>query len=89
LLAAIRYPIDPGHLDAQEEIIQIIASTLIVALPTFSTPLSGSAQQTRAPAGSDATIDVRLSSFAFHPENLRLKAGVPLRLRLVNDGSGA
>jgi plastocyanin len=88
LLAAIRYPTDHGHLDAQEEIMRIIASTLIIALAAFSTPLSGSAQQTRAPAGGDATIEVRLSSFAFDPENLRLKAGVPIRLRLVNDGSG-
>jgi uncharacterized cupredoxin-like copper-binding protein len=35
------------------------------------------------------TVTVTLSNFAFEPEHLRLKAGVPVRLRLVNDSSGA
>jgi plastocyanin len=60
----------------------------LIALAAFSMPLSGSAQPTTAAAGGDGIILVRLSSFAFEPENLRLKAGVPVRLRLVNDGSG-
>jgi uncharacterized cupredoxin-like copper-binding protein len=35
------------------------------------------------------TLTVRLSSFAFEPNHLRLKAGVPVRLRLVNESSGS
>ncbi|MBX3560340.1 MAG: cupredoxin domain-containing protein [Sphingomonas sp.] len=33
-------------------------------------------------------IEVQLSSFAFAPETLRLRAGAPVTLRLVNAGSG-
>jgi plastocyanin len=35
-----------------------------------------------------ATITVRLSSFAIEPETIRLRAGVPVRLQLVNESSG-
>jgi uncharacterized cupredoxin-like copper-binding protein len=67
---------------------RIIACAVIVGLAVFSTPLLGSAQQTMAPASEIKTITVRLSNFAFDPEHLRLKVGVPVRLRLVNESSG-
>jgi plastocyanin len=34
------------------------------------------------------TITVRLSSFAFNPDQLRLRVGVPVRLHLENESSG-
>jgi uncharacterized cupredoxin-like copper-binding protein len=34
------------------------------------------------------TIAVQLSNFAFAPEHLQLKAGVPVRLRLMNESNG-
>lgn len=40
-------------------------------------------------AAAAQTASVTLSNFAFEPEHLHLKAGAPVRLRLVNDSSGA
>jgi plastocyanin len=42
----------------------------------------------RALGADGETITVRLSSFAFDPDHLRLKAGAPVGLRLVNESSG-
>jgi len=67
---------------------RIIARASVIALAIFSTPSSGTAQQTTAPTRDIVTIAVRLSSFAFDPDHLRLKASVPIRLRLVNESSG-
>jgi len=36
----------------------------------------------------EMTITVRLSSFAFDPAYVRVKAGVPIRLRLANESDG-
>src|SRR5664279_4992350 len=66
---------------------RIIARGSVIALAAFSAPLSGSAQQTTASANSNV-ITVRLSNFAFDPDHLRLKTGVPVRLRLVNESGG-
>ncbi|HEY4042757.1 MAG TPA: cupredoxin domain-containing protein [Rhodopila sp.] len=57
------------------------------ALVAFSV-LPSNAQQTPAPHSPTDTITVRLSNFAFAPDHLRLKAGVPLRLRLENASNG-
>ena len=47
-------------------------------------PIAASAQQ-----GSNVrAVEVRLSSFDFSPETIRLRAGEPVRLHLVNTGSG-
>lgn len=35
-----------------------------------------------------AVVDVQLSSFAFAPATIRLRAGVPVTLRLTNGGRG-
>lgn len=47
-------------------------------------PIAASAQV----AGGPQTVEVRLSSFDFSPETIRLRAGRPVRLHLVNTGSG-
>jgi plastocyanin len=45
--------------------------------------------QTRALAAANPeTITVRMSSFKYEPERLRLRAGVPVRLRFVNESRG-
>ena len=44
------------------------------------------AQPAAAPAA--ATVTVVLSNFDFSPDHLRLSAGVPVRLRLVNESGG-
>jgi len=49
--------------------------------------VTGSGQPIASTNDGEA-ITVRLSDFAFDPEHLRLKAGVPVRLRLVNDSGG-
>jgi plastocyanin len=67
---------------------RIIACASVIALAALSAPPSGRAQQTTAPRGMSEAITVRLSSFAFDPDHLRLKAGMPVRLRLVNESSG-
>jgi plastocyanin len=71
-----------------EEMMRLIACASVIALAVFWGPRSSSAQQTTAPAGMRETITVRLTNFAFDPEHLRLKAGVPVRLRLVNESGG-
>lgn len=67
---------------------RMIACAVVVTLAAFSTPRAGIAQPTTTPAAATETITVRLSNFAFDPEHIRLKAGVPVRLRLVNESSG-
>ena len=39
-------------------------------------------------AGRAATVEVRLSSFDFTPRTIRMKAGQPVVLRLVNTAGG-
>ena len=51
----------------------------IAAGPVCSQP----GQPSNAP-----TITVHLSNFAFNPDQLLLRVGVPVRLHLVNDSSG-
>jgi plastocyanin len=40
------------------------------------------------PTTGIATATVQLSNFAFEPEEIRLRTGVPVRLLLVNESSG-
>ena len=67
---------------------RIYTYVLAIATAVLLAPLSGGAQQTMAPAGNGETITVQLSNFDFTPEHLRLKAGVPVRLRLANVSGG-
>ncbi|MBV8092979.1 MAG: cupredoxin domain-containing protein [Acetobacteraceae bacterium] len=67
---------------------RIFACGSVIVLAAFSAPPSGRAQQAPAPAGVSETITVRMSNFAFDPEYLRLKAGVPVRFRFLNESRG-
>src|SRR5271165_219710 len=51
-----------------------------------SAPAAAWSQSVRAP--EIAAITIRLSSFAFSPEQVRQRAGVPIRLHLVNESDG-
>jgi plastocyanin len=74
-------------LDPLEEFLRIIVWILAFALAASSMPASS--QQRNAAAVNDAPIlTVRMSNFAFDPDHLRLKAGIPVRLRLTNESSG-
>ena|ERR1700722_6555062 len=66
---------------------RIIAYASAIALVAYSQPAPGQ-QATPAPIDGDTTITVHLSNFAFDPAHLRLKAWVPIRLRLENESSG-
>jgi plastocyanin len=61
---------------------------LVIALAACSGKPTGTVQRAATPLADGETITVRLSSFAFDPEQIRLKAGVPVRLRLVNESDG-
>ena len=61
--------------------------TLALALATAAWS-SGSAQPAATTANPERTVVVRLSSFAFDPEHVRLQASVPVRLQLVNESGG-
>jgi plastocyanin len=68
--------------------VQITRLLLLIVLAACSAKPTGTAQRTVQPLADGETITVRLSSFAFDPEQIRLKAGVPVRLRLVNESDG-
>ena len=61
---------------------------LVIVLAACSGKPTGIAQRTVILLADGETITVRLSTFAFDPEQIRLKAGVPVRLRLVNESDG-
>jgi plastocyanin len=65
---------------------RIIAGASVIAVVAFLAPAN--AQKTTAPDGGTEIVTVRLSNFAFDPKHLQLKAGVPIRLRLVNESNG-
>jgi plastocyanin len=57
-------------------------AAILFALTAFFAASSAQPQ-----GSSPATITVHLSSFAFTPDRLLLRAGTPVRLHLVNDSS--
>ncbi|HXA22312.1 MAG TPA: cupredoxin domain-containing protein [Acetobacteraceae bacterium] len=61
---------------------------LVIVLAACSANPRGTTQQPATPTDNGETITIRLSNFAFDPEQIRLKAGVPIRLRLVNESDG-
>jgi uncharacterized cupredoxin-like copper-binding protein len=65
-----------------------VAGACGIALASVTKPPPAISQPASASAGAQ-TVTVTLSNFAFEPDHLRLKAGVPVRLRLVNESSGA
>ncbi|MDR3530534.1 MAG: cupredoxin domain-containing protein [Rhodopila sp.] len=67
---------------------RIIACALVIALAACAMlPVAGVRQST-AQASNGGTITIRMSDFVFEPEHILLKAGVPVRLRLVNESGG-
>jgi plastocyanin len=68
--------------------VRITGLLLVAVLAACSDRTTGTTQRVATQAGGGETITVRLSSFAFDPEQIRLKAGVPVRLRLVNESNG-
>ena len=52
----------------------------------LAVPMPATAQD--VPGGTPQRIEVRLSSFAFEPRTIRLTAGRPVILHLVNSGGG-
>lgn len=66
---------------------RVLVYALVITLAALSTPVFAE-QRTAAPANTGETITVRLSNFDYTPDHLRLKAGVPVRLHLVNESSG-
>jgi uncharacterized cupredoxin-like copper-binding protein len=65
----------------QRSLARLLLSGLIALLPITARPQG-------AGSSSIATITVRLSNFSFDPEQIRLRAGMPVRLQLVNESSG-
>jgi plastocyanin len=61
---------------------------LIVGVASCSIPPSPTNVEAAGPASGGEVITVQLSNFAFDPDEIRLKAGVPVRLRLVNASDG-
>jgi uncharacterized cupredoxin-like copper-binding protein len=68
--------------------VQINRLLLFIVLAACSAKPTGPNQRTAVPLADGKTITVELSSFAFDPEQIRLKTGVPILLRLVNESDG-
>src|SRR6266568_2103954 len=71
------------------EAMRIIPPLLVIALAACSAQPPVGADRSIAPATVGETVTVRLSNFAFDPEHIGLRAGAPVRLRLVNESDGA
>jgi len=59
--------------------IAVLAAPIVVPPPAWPQPLQDQSVE---------TVTIRLSNFAFNPEQLRLRVGVPVRLHLENAASG-
>jgi plastocyanin len=57
---------------------------LLAVFPGFASA-QNRPQNAARPEIASETITIRLSSFKFAPDHLRLRAGVPVRLHLVNE----
>jgi uncharacterized cupredoxin-like copper-binding protein len=68
--------------------VQITRLVLVIVLAACTSKPPGPDQRTAVPPADGKAITVGLSSFAFSPEQIRLKTGVPMRLRLVNESDG-
>jgi uncharacterized cupredoxin-like copper-binding protein len=68
--------------------VRITGLLLVAVLAACSGKPTGITQRVATQTGEGETITVRLSSFSFVPERIRLKAGVRIRLRLVNESDG-
>ena len=65
-----------------------LLAALLLALPPAAGWARSSAPPPQGLSVGPPTVTIQLSSFAFEPDHLRLRAGVPVRLRLVNESDG-
>jgi plastocyanin len=61
---------------------------LAAALAGCTTPAAPTAQPTVPAGNAGEMVTVALTDFAFTPDRITLRAGVPIRLRLVNKSDG-
>jgi len=81
-------PTGAAHPMRWKKFVRITGLLLVALLVACSGKPRGTTQQVATQTGEGETITVQLSSFSFAPERIRLKAGVPIRLRLVNESDG-
>jgi uncharacterized cupredoxin-like copper-binding protein len=67
---------------------RITALLMMSALAACSARHPATISPAVVPVGSGGVVIVHLSNFAFDPSLIRFRAGVPVRLRLVNDSDG-
>jgi|SRR5579872_571314 len=65
-----------------------ITLSLLIVLTASVTLSDAKSQPSPGQAATPATIAVRLSNFAFTPDHVRLRVGVPVHFQLVNESSG-
>ncbi len=63
--------------------------SFVFGLAACSAQPSVSDRRTTEQGKDGETITVTLSNFAFDPEHIRVRASVPVRLRLVNESNGS
>jgi uncharacterized cupredoxin-like copper-binding protein len=68
--------------------VRLVILPLIVALAGCSAQPPARSGAATAPVSGGETVTVLLSNFSFDPEHIRLQAGRPIRLRLVNESDG-
>jgi uncharacterized cupredoxin-like copper-binding protein len=68
--------------------VRIVILTLLATLAACSTQPTASSGPTTMSVSDRETVTVLLSNFSFEPDHIRLRAGEPVRLRLVNESNG-
>lgn len=63
-----------------------VTTFLVLVLTACAAPVAARCEPLQGPAALEEIV-IRLSNFAYDPDPLRLRAGVPVRLRLVNESS--
>ncbi len=66
--------------------LRVVTPILLVALAGCSAQPSAGVHRADAPASDSVTV--LLSNFAFDPEHIQLKSGMPVQLRFVNESNG-
>ena len=64
----------------------VLVCALFVFVPCLASA-QNKQQNATVPGFAPETVTIRLSRFAFEPDHLRLRAGVPVRLRFVNESN--
>jgi len=68
--------------------LRVVTPILLVALAGCSAQPSAGDHRVEAPNNAGESVTVLLSNFAFDPEHIQLKSGMPVQLRLVNESNG-